>query len=210
MKSPRESRTSRIKPSGNSWTLASVDLASLIRDELKNSSERNHPKFKNRIPIYTIPIIVSFIRAIAIEIENQRERYGEAGYKSQLLKQFEKNEPNEIGYICRFYRMEKGIKKSALLLNEIRHEIIHPAPYREKGQILPEYLVKLEKTKVLWRPPVFGMVSTILDLFCSHELLKWSVNVMIKISNEIIKSDKYRANQDIFFEPIFKEMKVYL
>jgi hypothetical protein len=210
MKSPRESRTSRIKPSGVSWSVASADLAWLICNELEHSLEQDNVRFQNRVPIYTIPIIISFIRALAIEIENQLERSGDPTYKSALLQKFEKNESNEIGQICGFYKMEKEIKKSALLLNEIRHEILHPSPYPEKGRLLPEYLVQLDKAGILWRPQVPGMAYTILDLFSSHSLLKWSVDLMLKMADKIIKADKYYAHHNIFFEPIFEKMKTYL
>lgn len=190
---PKESRRKRIRPSHGMWTLVSQDLGWLIRNELIHSRERDDLKHKNHVPLYTIPIMISYLRALSIEIENQKERHGRDEYRSKLLVNLENNPSSEILMICGHYKVKKEIKNNAELLNHVRNEIIHPSPYPEKGYNLPLYLGKLDKINVLWRPPADAFACNILDFFCSHNLMKWAANNLVEIAKYIIGSDvKYK------------------
>lgn len=189
MNQPKESRRNRLRPNPGMWTPLSIDFGRIICIELADSKKRTDKKQINRVPICAIPIMLAYIRALAIEIENQKEYLKKVVYTSKLLKSIEAKPTNEIMMICKYYKTTKAIKQDSELLNHIRHEIIHPAPYPEKGYKLPVYLHKLYSRGLLWKPPSGLSACNIIDFFSSHELLKWAAITITDIAENILNSD---------------------
>jgi hypothetical protein len=206
-KTPKESRRERLKPTRGMWTFLSMDLGRLIKNEIVHSKQRDNPGHKNQVPIYTIPLIPSFIRALAIEIENIKERYTDKGYKSKLIESLQINPTNELVIICGFYRIQKELKESASLFNHVRHEILHTSPYPEDGSSLPKYLRELEKIGVLWKPFNFYTAHNILDYFCSHKLLAWGATILLEISDKILESNIASKELESPYRDILKEIQ---
>jgi hypothetical protein len=199
-KSPKDSRRCRLKPNRGRWTILSEDFGCLIHNELKISCERNNINCKNYVPVFTIPMLFSFLRSFSIEVENFREL--EYGYKSSLLIKLESSSSNDALLICGYYHIPKEIIKKMELLTQIRNEIIHPSPYPENGSNLPEYLYKLKELNILWEPSSYFLVHNILDYFCSHELLKWGVTIVLDISEIMLQ----QAGDIAFIKDMHKQL----
>lgn len=127
MKNAKDSRRKRLRPNPGMWTPISLELGRIVSSHLKESKGIDPAKRMNRIPIYIIPILFSYLRALAIETENQKEMYGKGEYTSKLLSALETNPSNEVITICKRFNVSSELKKSAEILNHIRHEIIHPS-----------------------------------------------------------------------------------
>lgn len=206
---PKDSRRKRLRPSPGMWTPISLDLGRIVRNHLKESKGIDPTKRKNMIPIYVIPIFFSYLRALAIEIENQKETAGKGEYTSKLLSALETNPSNEVIMICKRFNVSSELRKSAEVLNHIRHEIIHPSPYVEDGCLLPVYLHCLAKKNLLWKPPHQNFACNILDFFCSHKLLNWGALVIADIAQTILDSDeKYKHLNKVDYN-LIGELRTY-
>ena len=150
--------------------------------------------------------MVAFVRSLAIEVENQKEyltkAQGRAAFTSSLLKSFESNPTNEILMICKYYGVTKATKKKADILNQIRHEILHPSPYPEFWCKPPLYLRQLQDNGLLGSPPTEPfVVGNTLDFFCSHELMKWGAKTIADIACTVLNSDtQYKHLNTVSYE----------
>lgn len=195
MDRPRDSRRRRLRPSpGTCWTPMSHNLGRIICIELRRSKERATSHRRNLVPIPCLPIMIAFIRSLAIEIENQREVLtrvqGNGTFTSALLKSLEQNPKNELVMLCKYYGVRKTTRSDAEMLNHIRHEILHPSPYPEDWRMIPSYLRKLQEEGLLWTPPHETFVCDTLEFFCSHELLKWAAVTIADIACAVLNSDR--------------------
>lgn len=206
MDQPRDSRRHRLRPSpGSGWTPMSHSLSRIICIELRRSKEISASHRRNLVPIPCLPIMIAFIRSLAIEVENQKElltkAQGTSKFTSNLLKTFESSPSNEIVMICKYYGVKKVTRSNAETLNHIRHEILHPSPYPENGFNLPSYLRKLQERGLLWTPPHEAFVWNTLEFFCSHELMKWGAVTIADIACDILNSDtQYKHLNTISYE----------
>jgi len=197
---PKDSRRKRLKPRPGVIKPISLDLGRIIQIYLKESKGIDPSIGINRIPVLIIPVLFSFIRTLAVEIENQKEGHGKGTYKSKLLATLDINMSDEINKICGFYKINKELKKSANVLYQIRHEIIHPSPYIENYYPLPKYLQSISLNGILWEPPEPNFACNVLDFFSSHKLLKWGTLVILDIAQEILDSDiKHKHLNEIYY-----------
>jgi hypothetical protein len=207
MNQPGDSRRRRLRPSpGTVFTPMSHNLGRIICIELRRSKKRATSHRRNLVPIPCLPIMIAFIRSLAIEIENQKESLsraqGNTGFTSILLKRLEKKPTNEIGMICSYYQVRKATKRDADILNQIRHEILHPSPYPEDWHQIPSYLRRLQTQGLLWTPPREPFACDILEFFCSHELLKWAAVTIADIACAILNADTKYTHPNTYDELI--------
>jgi hypothetical protein len=188
----RVSRTLRLSHKSGIYTSASLEFLHQIKWQFRESSRIDkNPNGVNYIPIFTLPILLSCIRILALEIENQKENISKVGYKSGLLEILKKSRDNDIKEILEYYGASDELKTSMQYLIEIRHEILHPAPFPEKFDPLPDYLKILDEKSLLWKPPSPDFVYNLYDSFCSHKLFEWSFDLMIESCKRIIESEPY-------------------
>lgn len=189
MTTGRKSRTERTRMAAGIYSLASLELLRPIKHRFKDSKENYDGT--NYEPIFCIPALLSCIRILALEIENLKEGIKKNNYKSELISKLKMNKRNDIDEILDFYEADTCLKKDFELLKEIRHEIIHPSPFSEKGSTLPSYLGLLEKKKIIWMPPVENFACNIYWHFKCHKLFEWSFERFIQLSKYVIESEPY-------------------
>jgi hypothetical protein len=138
-----------------------------------------------------LPILLSCLRILALEIENHKENLSKEGYESSLLEILGEARGNDIIQILKYYGAPDELKTKREYLIEIRHEILHPAPFPEQGDPLPDYLKILETEGLLWKPPSPEFACNLYDYFRSHQLFEWWFNLLIEAAKCVIESDPY-------------------
>jgi hypothetical protein len=149
------------------------------------------PSKLNDIPLLTLPLLLSCIRILAVEFEDTKESLSKEGYKSHLLESLRTSRGNDIVEILEYYGASDELKINMDYLIEIRHEILHPAPFPAEGEPLPDYLKILEGRGLLWRPPVPNFAHNLYYYFRSHRLFEWSFDLLIEACKYIIESEPY-------------------
>jgi hypothetical protein len=188
----RRARILRLKHRSGIYPSASFEFLNLIKSQYKESSQIDkNPLGINNIPLLTLPILLSCLRILALEIESHKENLSKDGYESGLLEILRARRGNDIMQILEYYGAQDELKTSMDYLIEIRHEILHPAPFPEQGDPLPSYLKILEAEGLLWSPPSSEFACNLYDHFRSHRLFDWSFNLLIEASKCVIESDPY-------------------
>lgn len=188
----RKARIPRLEHRSGIYPLASVGFLNMIKWQYKNSSQiEKNPLGINHVPLFTLPILLSCIRILALEVENHKENLSKEDYKSGLLEILKESRDNDIMQILENYGAAEELKLSINYLIEIRHEILHPAPFPEEGDPLPSYLKILEAKGLLWKPPSPNFAHNLYDYFRSHRLFEWSFDLLVEASKSIIESEPY-------------------
>jgi hypothetical protein len=189
----RESRDSRLSFNGPGvYVSASLEFLNIIKGQYKKSAQIDkNPLGINTIPLLTIPLLLSCLRILALEIENQKENLSRGDYESGLIRTLRASGDNDIMEILKYYNAPDELRTRMRALIEIRHEILHPAPFPEEGHPLPDYLKTLEAKSLLWKPPSEDFACNIYYYFRSHKLFDWSFDLIIEASRCIIESQPY-------------------
>lgn len=186
MKNGRKSRAERTRMSPGMYPAASLELLRNLKQRLKNS--KKYDDGANDEPIFCIPALLSCIRILVLEVENNKE--STKTYQSPLILKLKEDKKNDIDEILDFYKVDTNLKKDIRLLKEIRHEIIHPSPFPRNGSSLPSYLEDLEKKKIIWIPPE-NFACNIYGHFRCHKLFEWSFERFKQLSKYVIESEPY-------------------
>jgi len=194
MEAGRQSRVARTEMSpGEVYTLASLELLHNLKLRLKNSE--GNQDGGNQEPIFCIPILLSCIRILALEIENLKQRLKKYHYQSELIPKLKTNKKNDIVEILEFYKANEDLKKDFDILIEIRNEIIHPSPFSEEGFTLPSYLEILKDKEIIWMPDAEQNVAcNIYWHFRCHKLFEWSFERFCHLSKYVIESEPCNVN----------------
>lgn len=189
----RKSRAERTRMSPGIYQAASFDLIHLIKRRFKDS--KKYDDGWNPEPIFCIPVLFSCLRILALEIENNKEGNKRFNYQSELIAKLKADKRNDIDEIMDFYGVDTYLKEDFKLLIEIRHEIIHPSPFPEKGSPLPSYLKILEEKKIIWMPPLENyLIGNIYRHFRCHKLFEWSFERFNQLCKYIIESKPYNQH----------------
>ena len=200
----RKARMPRLRLRSGIYLSASLEFIHLIKRQYKESSEIDKdPLGRNCIPLFTLPLLLSCIRILALEIENQKVNLSREGYKSDLIEILRASTGNDIRQILEYYGAPDELTASMDCLIEIRHEILHPAPFPQEGDPLPDYLKILEAKALLWKPPLPNFAHNLYYYFCSHRLFEWSFDLLIEASKCIIESDPYPEHFKEFYRKNF-------
>ena len=181
----RADRTERLKElKPGAWGSSSADFAHLIRSLLEHSKAYAARIDGNCSPysLCAIPMLLSSLRCLAVEY---------ASYPPEDRSALDElDTPDDFGKLLTRYRVEDPVRSEALLLQEVRNEIIHPV-HRPTGtpDNCPEYLRPL-KNKGLFhstgQPDLDYIFPSQLQ---SHRLFDWACRVTRDIATKILESE---------------------
>jgi hypothetical protein len=98
--------------------------------------------------------------------------------------------PDDFGKMLTRYRVEEPLRSEALLLQEVRNEIIHPV-HRPTGTSdnCPDYLRPLKSQGLLQSTGKVDSDYIFLSQLQSHRLLKWACRVTGDLAAKVIQSN---------------------
>lgn len=168
---------------------SSVDFVVLVR-RLREISKRYADGIDGNCSPYAlcaVPMLFSALRCLVIDYESY------ASFDKQKLELL--TEPNDFVKMLDRYKVGGALREEAVLLNELRNEIIHPA-HRPTGTAdnWPEYLEALKSAGVLQSTGNPSSDYIFFEQMKSHRLLAWSCRVARDIAQCIIGSDPAKAN----------------
>ena len=181
----RADRTERLKElKPGAWGSSSADFAHLVRSLLEQSKTYAARIDGNCSPysLCAIPMLLSSLRCLAVEYASF------SPFDADALD--EPAAPDDFGKMLTRYRVEDPLRSEALLLQEVRNEIIHPVD-RPTGtpDNCPDYLRPLKSQGLLQSTGKVDSDYIFLSQLQSHRLLKWACRVTGDVAAKVIQSD---------------------
>jgi hypothetical protein len=98
--------------------------------------------------------------------------------------------PDDFGKMLTRYRVENPLRSEALLLQEVRNEIIHPV-HRPTGtpDNCPDYLLPLKNQGLFQSTGKVDSDYIFLSQLQSHRLLEWACRVTRDLAARVLQSD---------------------
>jgi hypothetical protein len=166
------------------WGTSSADFMHVVRLLFANSKSYADSIDGNCSP-YALPAIamlLTSVRCLVIEY---------ASYPPADLAMLEAlTEGNDFMAILSKYKIEDPLRSEALLMQELRHEILHPA-HRPSGtrDNLPDYLRTLKQRGLLQSTGRADSDYIFLSQLQSHRLFEWAWQVTHGIVARVLHSD---------------------
>ena len=194
----RKNREDRLKfEKSGTWVSSSTDFFILLK-RLYCHSESVGDNFSPYV-LCAVPMLFSYLRCLMIEYEafsppNRR-------YLEVLSK------PNDFLKMLNHYNVTGNLLQEAILLNEIRNEIVHPV-HLPTGtpDNWPEYLQEIKRMGLLQSTgkvegdyPFFSQMS-------SHKLFSWACRVAQNIAACIVRSNSQKSEHFGRFAVPFQEV----
>jgi hypothetical protein len=173
-----------IENRSGSWGSSSADFMRLVRLQFQQSRSYAERLDGNCTPytLSAIPMLSSSLRCLVVEYASFLPT--DAAMLQALTK------PSDFAMILKGYAIEDPLRSDALLLQEIRNEIIHPA-HRPSGthDNWPEYLRSLKEKGLLQSTGGGDSDYTFFSQLQSHRLFAWSWRVTRDVVERILLSD---------------------
>jgi len=169
----RADRTERLKElKPEAWGSSSADFAHLIRCLVEHSKAYAARIDGNCSPyaLCAIPMLLSSLLCLVVE---------HASYPPVSASALDElNARDDFGKMLSRYRVEDPLRSEALLLQEVRNEITHPA-HRPTGtpDNCPDYLRPLKNQGLFQSTGKMDSDYLFLSQLQSHRLLKWACRV---------------------------------
>lgn len=167
-----------------SWCSSSADFMHIVRLLFTQSQEYASRIDGNCSPyvLSAIPMLLSSLRCLVVEYASQ------APTDTQVLDALTKT--NDFASILEHYRVDDPLRSEAVLLHELRNEIIHPA-HRPSGTAdnCPEYLRPLKDKGVLQSTGRKDSDYSFLSQLHSHRLFTWSWRITRDIVERVVNSN---------------------
>jgi hypothetical protein len=181
----RADRTERLKElKPGAWGSSSADFAHLVRSLLEQSKTYAARIDGNCSPysLCAIPMLLSSLRCLAVEYASFLP------FDADALDELAA--PDDFGKMLTRYRVEEPLRSEALLLQEVRNEIIHPV-HRPTGtpDNCPDYLRPLKSQGLLQSTGKVNSDYIFLSQLQSHRLLKWACRVTCDLAAKVIQSN---------------------
>jgi hypothetical protein len=181
----RADRTERLKElKPGAWGSSSADFAHLVRSLLEQSKTYAARIDGNCSPysLCAIPMLLSSLRCLAVEYASFLP------FDADALDELAA--PDDFGKMLTRYRVEEPLRSEALLLQEVRNEIIHPV-HRPTGtpDNCPDYLRPLKSQGLLQSTGKVDSDYIFLSQLQSHRLLKWACRVTGDLAAKVIQSN---------------------
>jgi len=181
----RADRTERLKElKPGAWGSSSADFAHLVRSLLEQSKTYAARIDGNCSPysLCAIPMLLSSLRCLAVEYASFLP------FDADALDELAA--PDDFGKMLTRYRVEEPLRSEALLLQEVRNEIIHPV-HRPTGtpDNCPDYLRPLKSQGLLQSTGKVDSNYIFLSQLQSHRLLKWACRVTGDLAAKVIQSN---------------------
>jgi hypothetical protein len=189
MVSGRSDRNSRLTENrAGAWGSSSADFMRLVHLQFAHSREYAARIDGNCSPyaLSAIPMLMSSLRCLVVEYASYPPT------DSAMLDAL--TEANDFVAILDRYRIDDPLRSEALLLQEIRNEITHPA-HRPSGtpDNWPEYLRALKERRVLQSTGRKDSDYILLSQLQSHRLFTWSWQVTRDMVERILLSDPRKS-----------------
>jgi hypothetical protein len=181
----RADRTARLKElKSGAWGSSSADFVHLIRSLLEHS-KAYAARFDGNCSPYSlcaIPMLLSSLRCLVVEYASFPPVDADA--LDELAA------PDDLGKMLTRYGVEPPLRSDALLLQEVRNEIIHPA-HRPTGSPdnCPDYLRPLKDRGLLQSTGRVDSDYMFLSQLQSHRLFKWACRVTADLAEKVIQSN---------------------
>ena len=181
----RADRTERLKELKlGAWGSSSADFVRLIRGLLEHSKTYADRIDGNCSPyaLCALPMLLSSLRCLVVEYASYPPVNADA--------LDELDAPNDFGKMLARYGVDDLLRSEALLLQELRNEIIHPV-HRPTGtpDNCPDYLRPLKGRGLLQSTGKVDSDYIFLSRLQSHRLLKWACRVTRDLVAKVIQSD---------------------
>jgi hypothetical protein len=178
----RAERLKGLKP--GVWGSSSADFAHLVRSLLEQS-KAYAARFDGNFSPYSlcaIPMLLSSLRCLVVEYASFPP------FDADALDELAA--PDDFGKMLTRYGVEDPLRSEALLLQEVRNEIIHPV-HRPTGtpDNCPDYLRPLKGQGLLQSTGRVDSDYIFLSQLQSHRLLKWACRVTGDLAARVIQSN---------------------
>src|SRR5580658_3115912 len=181
----RTDRTERLKGlKPGAWGSSSADFVHLILSLLEHSKAYAARIDGNCSPyaLCAIPMLLSSLRCLVVEHASFPT------FDADALDELAA--PDDFGKMLTRYRVEDPLRSEALLLQEVRNEIVHPV-HRPTGppDNCPDYLRPLKGQGLLQSTGRVDCDYIFLSQLQSHRLLKWACRVTSDLAAKVIQSN---------------------
>jgi len=188
----RESRL--IESRSGAWGSSSADFMRVVRLLFDHSRVYASTIDGNCSPytLCAIPMLLSSLRCLIVE-------YASYSPTDELtLKML--TGPNDFAKMLDRYQVEDPLRSDAVLLHELRNEIIHPA-HRPSGtpDNWPDYLRVLKEQGLTQSAGRAHSDYIFFSQLQSHRLFAWSWRVVRDLAEQILRSDPHKSSVLINF-----------
>lgn len=197
----RKNREDRLKlEKSGSWVSSSTDFVILLK-LLYRHSKSVGDNFSPYV-LCAVPMLFSYLRCLMIEYEAS---FPPIPPNRQHLKVLSK--PNDFLKMLNRYNVTGNLLQEAILLNEIRNEIVHPV-HLPTGtpDNWPEYLQEIKKMGLLHSTSKVEGDYDFFSQMSSHKLFSWACRVTQDIAACIVRSNPQKSEHFGRFAVPFQEI----
>jgi hypothetical protein len=184
----RADRSGRlIESRSGAWGSSSADFMHVVRLLFEHSRHYAATSDGNRSPytLAAIPMLLSSLRCLVVEFASL--------LPSDRLTLGILDSTNDFSKLLERYDIQDPLRSDALLLQELRHEIIHPA-HRPTGtrDNWPNYLRELKHRGLLQSSGHPDVDYIFFEQLQSHRLFAWSWRITRDLVQKVLETDPNR------------------